>query len=477
MPGWWRRGLPDFTIVPADVIIYRKDKKAVAVDGRTKERIIESENHAEVIQKAIDVIDGGRIIIEGEYKLHSPINIDNKYIEIVGSSREKTILRFSDDGFHISKSMIVLASIKLYGSGSGTAILADDVKFSKFENLDVINFDIGLYFRNRCYSNKVVLNRFHWLSDTAIIMENDVTSTTVIRNEFINNMKTAIKITRGGDGISRGNVVIGNWFEPKSDNASPIILIENAHHNIIAFNYFTGSDIDRHIYVRGSTASATRNIIAFNTIIAPSIRGIIISGGLADENVVIGNTIIGTGSYGIVADASKRNIIIGNVVSERDEGISLWTNTTENIIQNNMIAACKKYGIRVRSGCDYNTVVNNKVINSARGIVSESKYNMIVGNYLKDNSVYNMSITETENMVRQNYGYVTENSGVATLPAGSTSVTVNHGLATTPSKVLITPLGQPPGKLWVENITDTSFNIVTDTAPSVDLKVAWYAEV
>jgi len=70
-----------------------------------------------------------------------------------------------------------------------------------------------------------------------------------------------------------------------------------------------------------------------------------------------------------------------------------------------------------------------------------------------------------------------KNSGVATIVAGSTKATVSHRLTTTPNKVLITPLASPPGKLWVENITSTSFDIVTDTAPTADLNVSWYAEV
>jgi len=68
-------------------------------------------------------------------------------------------------------------------------------------------------------------------------------------------------------------------------------------------------------------------------------------------------------------------------------------------------------------------------------------------------------------------------SGVATICAGSTRVTVNHYLTSKPTKVLITPLGQPTGKIWVENITSTSFDIVTDVAPTSNLNVAWYAEV
>ena len=80
-------------------------------------------------------------------------------------------------------------------------------------------------------------------------------------------------------------------------------------------------------------------------------------------------------------------------------------------------------------------------------------------------------------MVRRNVGYATESSGVAVIPAGSTRVTVSHGLVSTPAKILVTPLGAPLGNLWVENVTATSFDIVTDVAPIADLRVAWYAEV
>ena len=104
-----------------------------------------------------------------------------------------------------------------------------------------------------------------------------------------------------------------------------------------------------------------------------------------------------------------------------------------------------------------------------------SLYCMLYNNF-KDWITSPLSLVGS-NIVKRNKGYVTENSSVVTLPANSTSVTVEHGLAKVPLKVLITPLGQPPGKLWVENITDTSFDIVTDTAPSADLKIAWYAEL
>jgi hypothetical protein len=105
---------------------------------------------------------------------------------------------------------------------------------------------------------------------------------------------------------------------------------------------------------------------------------------------------------------------------------------------------------------------NNEII--YKNGASFSSETLFLGNYIRT-------------MIRRNIGYATENGGVATIPAGSTRVTVSHGLATAPSKVLITPLAQPPSRLWVENITATSFDIVADVAPTADLSIAWYAEV
>ena len=79
--------------------------------------------------------------------------------------------------------------------------------------------------------------------------------------------------------------------------------------------------------------------------------------------------------------------------------------------------------------------------------------------------------------VNTNIEYRSENRGVATITAGTTRTTVTHNLIFTPSRVFITPIAQPPGKVWVENITSTSFDIVTDTAPTANLNVAWYAEI
>lgn len=80
-------------------------------------------------------------------------------------------------------------------------------------------------------------------------------------------------------------------------------------------------------------------------------------------------------------------------------------------------------------------------------------------------------------------GYVTENSGTATIANGNTSATVSHGLAVTPtlddiSVVMGENPTNDPGNIWVDTITSTQFNINCRNDPGASgLDVAWRAVV
>jgi hypothetical protein len=62
--------------------------------------------------------------------------------------------------------------------------------------------------------------------------------------------------------------------------------------------------------------------------------------------------------------------------------------------------------------------------------------------------------------------------GQATLAAGRTSVTVTTSAATSSSNILLTPLGNPQGNLWVIRASG-SFTIHSSRAPSVNLSIAY----
>ena len=74
-------------------------------------------------------------------------------------------------------------------------------------------------------------------------------------------------------------------------------------------------------------------------------------------------------------------------------------------------------------------------------------------------------------------GYSTENSGTATIPNGSSSLTFVHSLAATPSVVVVTPQGNPgSGGVWV-SAKDGANITVSRSGTSGDLPFYWRAEV
>jgi hypothetical protein len=82
-----------------------------------------------------------------------------------------------------------------------------------------------------------------------------------------------------------------------------------------------------------------------------------------------------------------------------------------------------------------------------------------------------------------NAGVVTENSGVATITSGNTSVIVTHGMSFTPSDkdISITFLEQGTadyGRWWVNNINSTQFRInVTNDPGASGLDIGWRIQV
>ena len=180
---------------------------------------------------------------------------------------------------------------------------------------------------------------------------------------------------------------------------------------------------------------------------------------------IIGNRMVG-GRIGVYTYTTKGWVYVANNIFD-----SLRGNDTN---PSYAISALKVNNIIAKN----NIVYGNNTTHYAVRIGTDASNVTVEDNVFTELKVKPLLIEGGTNIViRRNKGYLTENSGVATIPAGSTRVTVSHGLASTPTKFQITPLGQPAGKLWVENITSTSFDIVTDTAPASNLNVSWYAEV
>jgi len=290
------------------------------------------------------------------------------------------------------------------------------------------------------------------------------------------------------DGVGRNIYVLNN-----------IIYTGNVKWHAIAIFWLNNPAPNytyKNIVIRGNYISAVNDPLDFSTS-PPSLKslyGIWAKANTKVDGLVIENNVIERFARAILLEDKNSAIIRNNVFRYNfDQAVGVWYASGVEI-SNNYIYDNARHRL-YRSDWASNAIF---IYNSSDVIVARNVFRAgqtqtycvgILSNssniYVVDNDMFNGYLlgavsddnSSTNVVFRRNRGYRTENSGVATIPAGSTRVTVSHGLAKTPSKFQITPLGQPPGKLWVENITSTSFDIVTDTAPATDLNVSWYAEV
>jgi len=107
-------------------------------------------------------------------------------------------------------------------------------------------------------------------------------------------------------------------------------------------------------------------------------------------------------------------------------------------------------------------------------------YNTIENGNFRNQSGTPIITVGTNTKVRNNTGYITENSGKATLLNSNTTIAVAHGLSATPTVILITFAENPTnaiGDWWVDTVGATyfTFNGVDPGASNLDFM--WEAKV
>lgn len=138
-------------------------------------------------------------------------------------------------------------------------------------------------------------------------------------------------------------------------------------------------------------------------------------------------------------------------------------------------------------------VLNNRILGSptSTGISISANGSIITGNYITGGSYYgdiwirsgssNIEIYQNElvehkiydegtgTKVYRNTGYVTENSGTATVASGQTTIDVTHGLAITPSinDINVVPTNNlgSAAKYWISDVGASTFRINVDVDP------------
>ena len=111
----------------------------------------------------------------------------------------------------------------------------------------------------------------------------------------------------------------------------------------------------------------------------------------------------------------------------------------------------------------------------------DTDYNTFIGNTFYGNITAAIHQHGTHDIVQNNDGWVTENSGSGTLLNGQTSVVITHGLSATPTVVNITFAEQGTndyGRWWISSVGATTFTLnVAGDPGSSNLDFWWEAKV
>jgi len=165
---------------------------------------------------------------------------------------------------------------------------------------------------------------------------------------------------------------------------------------------------------------------------------------------------------GVRIDTSYATTLLACLFSENTgSGITVRSSASDISYDNSIIS----------SQMSKNTRYGYEEINGGAGVPTQNK---LESSYFTGNTIAPALILSTINLYSNNIGFVTENSGQATILNGRTSVTVAHGLAEAPNLVLAQGQSTETRDLWVE----ADANSITIYAPSVvttNRNVYWYA--
>lgn len=266
----------------------------------------------------------------------------------------------------------------------------------------------------------------------------------------------------------------------------------------IHVEYTTGETQTRRVTITDCIVSAVEGIgIDIEGVSDGATRDVVVKGCIVHSCSKAGTT-----PGGIFLDDVQDAVIESCVIYNNDgQGILLASGNSltkqvkirgNTSFNNNQDTGGTRSNIRVGGNCTQVDVVGNHCYDdqgtptAVYGIsVSGTGTSdiRVEGNWLDGNHVTDeIDWAAGAGVLRDNFGHLTENSGTANIASGNTSVTVSHGLGETPSvddfSLLYTedPDGvtADPGKLWVDTITSTQFNINCQTDPSTSgVTIAW----
>ena len=322
---------------------------------------------------------------------------------------------------------------------------------------------------------------------------NNTIENVIIANNHIRDVPTdAISILPySGSGAIKNIQIIGNniencdgaavWARPFESTTIENIFIKNnyirncgkaadeidsiylySEHNPIINCKIVGNEIFDSKYNAIHTYYAHQTEIEGNSIINTSGVGIKVVG----DNMIISNNLVkDSSSYGIYPSGDYLKIH-DNRITGNSNGLHFYGVPNHISIIGNTIFGNTGYSIYSWRD-DYNTtdciISNNILDNEIRLRNTQQIDNLIIKENIFNNGM-SFSLGGTDHIIKNNIGFTTENYG--TTSAG-TEIQVSHGLAWTPNRIIITPLGET-NYSYVHDKGASTFNITSEASVAFD---------
>ncbi len=511
--------------LPASYVIYKSGSTYYAKNGTTGASTTSDSSFSTVLQAILDTIGGtsggaGIFLKAGDYTLDAAISETYLWksricgegiktrLTAAASLNYNSLLYFNSMRDTVIENLYIDGNRANQSSGNGRVIVSSNPQNCRLKNVIIQN----------PYGSGIQLDG------------------TTSNGSFNNVVESCTVIGAGTNGIdlagtldkAYGNKVLGCWIEDFAQRAAGSgINVGGTYDVVVAHNTIKDSsnDTDTNACIHADLAqtSSTRDsglVISDNICTECENHGILVQNSY--HATVVGNHCFDNGGAGIYIE-NYGNSIVNNNDCFSNDGIGINLVAYTEFPHSSQVVGNRIYlngGRGIHTDSNYVLIANNLCRSNIQtaessafreaGISTFGQYNLIIGNICYDdqetqtqeygitdwnaagnigsnnvfmnnlvsgNKTAGMYVVGTNEAVRYNSGYVTEKSSTATITSGQSSVTVTHGLASTPTNVRVTGSTADTNALYVDTIGATTFKINAAGAVGGNRTVYWYAEV
>jgi parallel beta-helix repeat protein len=332
----------------------------------------------------------------------------------------------------------------IQGTGSGIGIEAHGRTNLTIQNVRIIDFGIGIevrykdHERNTTALNNQFLNNH--IETTYFSMDLTTNNGTVSGNTLISRTDKYGIMFKGNNTVFFNNkfvasglivyeALVGTVCFNNTINGKPLIYLQNESNQVIDeaaqvilmdCNNITVRNVNKPAQLRvtinlfGTNNTKISNCKG-NIVLTNSHCNTIVDNQLEDKatmasyssacikvyasnnNIIRGNSIVATGSYGVSLSSSSYNNVQGNQISAGKAGVKIESTSAFNYVQENSIN-CIEDGVYFNNGAGNNFVLNNLITDCKNAIMLfSSPENTFVANNISKSTQYAIYLARSDN--------------------------------------------------------------------------------